>query len=242
MLYIALFITGALSWFISTVAAGGAATLLIPIIGFLLGAQYVAPIISLAAICSNPARAWLFREHVDWKVIAYLMPGSLVGAFFGAWSFSFLDPKWIQVVLAFFLISYVFQYKFGKSELSFKVKKIWFFPLGGLISFLSGLVGATGPILNPFMLNYGLKKEQLVGTKSINSLAMQLTKLTTYTLFGVISLEVVQYGILLGLGAVVGVFIARKHLFNIAHERFQFYTMIMMLVAGVLMLAKLFIN
>ncbi len=238
MIYIALILCGAIAWFISTVAAGGAATLLIPIIGFLLGAQYVAPIISLASICSNPARAWLFRDHINWKVIAYLMPGSLIGAFLGAWSFSFLDPKWIQIAIAIFLISYVFQYKFGLSTIKLAVKRFWFFPLGIVISFLSGLIGATGPILNPFMLNYGLKKEQLVGTKSINSLAMQLTKLTTYTIFGVLTLQIAIYGILLGIGAIIGVFIARHHLLKIDHERFRFYTMLMMFIAGILMLLK----
>ncbi len=238
MIYLALILCGAIAWFISTVAAGGAATLLIPIIGFLLGAQYVAPIISLASICSNPARAWLFRDHIDWKVITFLMPGSLIGAFIGAWSFSFLDPKWIQIAIAIFLISYVFQYKFGKTTLNFMVKNYWFFPLGLVISFLSGLIGATGPILNPFMLNYGLEKEQLVGTKSVNSLAMQLTKLTTYTIFGVLTYEIAVYGILLGIGAIIGVFIARHHLFKIDHERFRLYTMLMMFIAGVLMLIK----
>ena len=238
MLYLALILCGAIAWFISTIAAGGAATLLIPVIGFLLGAQYVAPIISLASICSNPARAWLFRDHIDWKVIAILMPGSLIGAFLGAWSFSFLDPKWIQIAIAIFLISYVLQYKFGSSRLKFSVKRYWFFPLGITISFLSGLIGAAGPILNPFMLNYGLEKEQLVGTKSINSLVMQLTKLTTYTFFGVLTLQIVIYGIMLGFGAIIGVVAARHHMFKIDHEQFHFYVMSVMFIAGVLMLIK----
>ena len=238
MLYLALIISGAIAWFISTVAAGGAATLLIPIVGFLLGAQYVAPIISLAALCSNPTRAWLFRHDVDWQVIRYLLPGSLIGAFLGAWSFSFLDPKWLQIILGLFLISYVFQYQFGKSKRTFKFTKKLFFPLGVSVSFLSGLVGATGPVLNPFMLNYGLKKEHLVGTKSINSLVMQLTKITTYSLFGILTLQVAIYGVLLGLGAILGVFAARHHLLKIDPQRFQFYTMIMMFFAGVLMMIK----
>ena len=77
------------------------------------------------------------------------------------------------------------------------------------VSFLSGLVGATGPILNPFMLSYGTEKEHLVATKSLNSLIMQSTKLTTYTIFGAITWQTGVYGILLGWGAVLGVYIAR---------------------------------
>ena len=58
-----------------------------------------------------------------------------------------------------------------------KMKLKWFFPLGLIVSFLSGLIGATGPIHNPFMINYGITKEYLIGTKAVNSLSMQITKL-----------------------------------------------------------------
>jgi uncharacterized membrane protein YfcA len=69
---------------------------------------------------------------------------------------------------------------------------------------------------------------------------MQLTKLTTYTIFGALSWQAGIYGILLGLGAVAGVFIAREHLLNIHLERFRNYTLTIMAISGVLMLAKAF--
>jgi uncharacterized membrane protein YfcA len=46
MIYLIIFLSGTVAWVISTAAAGGAAILLIPVIGFLLGAQLVPPIIS----------------------------------------------------------------------------------------------------------------------------------------------------------------------------------------------------
>ena len=64
-----LFTLGLACWFFSTVAAGGAATILIPIITLFLGAQMVAPIISVAAIIANPTRVYAFRNFIDWKVI-----------------------------------------------------------------------------------------------------------------------------------------------------------------------------
>ena len=57
MIFLFLFFLGLICWFISTVAAGGAAAILIPIIAFLLGVQMVAPIISVAALITNPTRA-----------------------------------------------------------------------------------------------------------------------------------------------------------------------------------------
>ena len=82
MIYLILFLSGTVAWTISTAAAGGAATLLIPVIGFLLGAQFVPPIISIASIIANPSRVFFFYQYIDWKVIRYLMPGSLLGGNF----------------------------------------------------------------------------------------------------------------------------------------------------------------
>lgn len=229
---------GLIAWFFSTVAAGGAATLLIPVITFLLGAQMVAPIISIAALFANPSRAVIFRKNIDWQVIRYLLPGSIIGAVMGSWSLTQTNTQIIQILLGLFLITYVLQDWFSKVKLAIKMKLIWFFPLGLSVSFLSGLIGATGPVHNPFMLNYGLEKEHLVGTKAINSLIMQLTKLISYGAFGALSLQIASFGVALGLGAVVGVFLARKQLSRVDSQQFRQYTLILMFISGIAMLYK----
>lgn len=240
MSFILLFILGLLAWFFSTVVAGGAATLLIPIITFLLGAQMVAPVISVAALIANPSRAFIFRHHVDWQVIRYLLPGIIIGAIIGAWFLTRINVQIIQILLGIFLISYVLQDKLSTSKLAIKMKLVWFLPLGFSVSFLSGLIGATGPVQNPFMLSYGLEKEQLVGTKAINSFIMQLTKLISYGAFGALSIKIASYGVVLGVGAIIGVFLARKHLKNIDVLQFRQYTLALMFFFGLVMLFKAF--
>ena len=238
MIYLLLFLLGIIAWFFSTIAAGGAATLLIPIIAFILGAELVAPIISVATVLANPSRAYLFRKHIDWRVITYLLPGSIIGAIIGAWSLTNINSQLIQIIIGLFLITYVLQDKLTKTRLGIKMRLRWFFPLGFIVSFLSGLIGATGPLHNPFMLSYGLVKERLVGTKAINSLMMQLTKLISYGTFGILSLEIAGFGSALGTGAIVGIFLARKHLQNIELSHFKNYTMAIMFICGVVLLIK----
>lgn len=238
MIFALLFILGCLAWFFSTVAAGGAATLLIPIISFLLGTQIVAPTLAVAALIANPSRAFIFRHHVDWQVIRYLLTGSVIGAIIGAWFLTQINSRLMQIILGLFLISYVLQDKFSKTKLTVKMKLYWFFPLGFSVSFLSGLIGATGPVHNPFMLNYGLEKERLIATKAINSFVMQLVKLISYGAFGALSLQILGYGFALGAGAVVGIYMARKHLEKIKIEQFRQYTLILMFFCGVVMLIK----
>lgn len=238
MVIIILFILGLVAWFFSTIAAGGAATFLIPLIAFLLGAQLVAPVISLAALIANPSRVYVFRKNIDWRVIRYLIPGSILGAILGAWSFSQANTQIIQIILGVFLICYVANEKLKKAQYTYKMRLQWFFPLGFCVSFLSGLVGATGPIHNPFMLNYGLSKENLTGTKALNSLFMQITKIISYSFFGALTLEIAGYGIILGCGAIFGILLARQHLKKINSASFKEYMLTFMLLCGISMLIK----
>lgn len=83
-------------------------------------------------------------------------------------------------------------------------------------------------------------KEHLIGTKATNSIAMQLTKLISYGAFGALNQEVFCYGILLGVGAIIGVFLARQHLSNIEVEHFHQYSLILMFTCGVAILLKAF--
>ena len=233
-----LFTLGLVCWFFSTVAAGGAATILIPIITLFLGAQMVAPIISVAAIIANPTRVYAFRKFIDWKVIFYLLPGSIIGAVLGSWSFSRADTQTIQIILGLFLMSFAIENKLKTTKNIIEMKLKWFFPLGLIVSFLSGLIGATGPIHNPFMINYGITKEYLIGTKAVNSLSMQITKLIAYGFFGILTIEILGYGIMIGIGAVIGIYLAKNHLQKIDINQFRYYTTSIMFFCGVIMLVK----
>lgn len=241
MSYLILAVAGCLAWVISTLAAGGAATLLIPVIGFLLGPQLVAPVISVASIMANPSRVLFFHDQIDWHLLRWLVPGSIAGAVLGAWLFTQLRVEWLQIVLGLFLITYVLQDRFAETRLNLGIKPFWFFPIGVLVSFLSGLTGATGPVLNPFLLSYGLQKEQLVGTKAVNSFIMQISKLSTYTVFGVLTLQSGSYGVVLGVGAIFGIYLARLHLLRIEAEQFTLYVHLLMFFSGCLMLGMAFI-
>ncbi|WP_227672310.1 hypothetical protein [Psychrobacter urativorans] len=79
-----------------------------------------------------------------------------------------------------FLVSTIFQYKFGKVNKTFDMPKVGFIPLGFIIAFMSTLVGGLGPILNPFYMNAGLEKENLIATKTANSFFVGIVQIGSY--------------------------------------------------------------
>lgn len=114
----------------------------------------------------------------------------------------------------------------------------YFLPLGLVTAFASGLIGAMGPLKNPFLLNYGLEKESLIATKAFNGLLMQLVKLGTYITFSAVSLELAFYGVAAGFGGIIGVTLAKRRLNQVSFKKFRKYTLLVMFLCGLVLVIK----
>ena len=73
-------------------------------------------------------------------------------------------------MLALFLISTAWQYRMGVRPRSFSMRLPWFVPVSFASGLTSAVVGASGLLVNPFYLNYGLMKEAMLATRAANSL------------------------------------------------------------------------
>ena len=238
LLLLVLFLAGAITFSISTISGGGGALMLIPLLNFLVGTTKTAPIINLGAFISRPTRIIIFWKNIIWKVFWYYVPSAMLGAFLAAWFFSEIKIAWLQIIIALFLISTFFQYRFGKKERSFKVLLWYFIPLGFIVSIIGTFTGGMGPVLNPFYLNAGITKEALVGTKAANSFFLGLAQISSYTFFGLLTAELWIYGISLGIGATAGNLIGKKILSKMSSLTFRKLVISIMVISGVLLLIK----
>jgi uncharacterized protein len=227
-----------IGYIISTIGGGGGSLLLVPIVSFVLGSRTVAPVLSLGEMLSRPVRLVIFWKHIDWGVAKFYIPGSVVGAFLGAYLFAHIELKWLQIVVGLFLISTVFQYRFGQKERSFPMRALFFLPIGFIVSLFSALVGATGPVENPFYLNYGLEKEGMIATKTINSFVAGLVELSTFTFFGVLTRDLWGYGIAIGIAAGIGSFVGKRILGKLESKTFRKIVIVVMVLSGVALIYR----
>jgi uncharacterized membrane protein YfcA len=111
-----------------------------------------------------------------------------------------------------------------------------FLPLGFFVALFSGIVGELGPVLNPFFVNYGIEKERLIATKSVNSVVMQFVKLGSYTAFGALRWEFVGYGIVVGIAASLASWTGKKFLSRLNGKSFRRGMVVVMMITGCAML------
>lgn len=234
-----LFLGGIVGYIISTIGGGGGSLLLVPLVNAFLTPRMAAPVLNLGAFIGRPVRLVLFWKEIQWPVVLYYAPAALAGAFLSGWLFSELQLEWLQGVVALFLISTIFQYRFGKQAATFRMKHWYFVPLGFGIAFLSTLVGAVGPVLNPFYLNAGIDKEEMIATKTANSFLMGVVQIGTYAFFGELYGQLWVYGAALGLGATFGNVIGKQLLKRMSKLHFRRAVIIVMVISGVAMLVPL---
>ena len=235
---LALFCAGFLSWAISTLAAGGGSLLIVAAISFIIGGQMIAPVITLTSLMASPARMILLWDQIDWRLVRWYRPGAASGAASGAavggWAFSRAGAQWIELALALFLLSTLWQYRFGERERSFTMRLPWFVPVSFISGLISAMVGASGLLANPFYLNYGLVKEAMLATRAVNSLAIQVVKLISYGMFGMLTWPVVRHGLAAGTGAVVAIWLAHHWLQLLSSQRFRQLAVVVMVLGGLM--------
>ena len=234
--FILLALAGFVAWIVSTIAGGGGAMLLVPLTGFIVGAQAVAPVVTLASLIGGGGRLLVFRRSVDWTVVGWGIPGAIVGALLGAVSFAHAPADWLQVLVGLFLVSTVLQYRFGRRERTFRARKWWFLPAEIVVGFVSGLIGAVGPVMNVLYLNAGITKERMVGTKSAISMTMHLVKIGGYTALGAMSGRLWLFGVAAGLGALVSNWLARRLLRGMRERSFRAIVIGFMALSGLVMI------
>jgi uncharacterized membrane protein YfcA len=231
-----LFTAGFFSWAVSTLSAGGGSFLLLAAASQMLGGQAVAPVVSMSSLMASPARIITLWRHIRWSLAAWYVPGAAAGAVLGGWLLTRMPSPWIEICLAAFLLSTVWQYRMGARSTSFPMSLPWFIPVSFCSGTISGVVGASGLLANPFYLNYGLIKEEMLATRAVNSLAIQLVKLASYGAFGVLNEPVLRYGMAAGIGAVLAICVANRWLAFLSTRRFRQLAIAAMAVAGLLIL------
>lgn len=242
VIYITIFLAGTIAYIISTLSGGGGSLLLVPVISFLIGGKATAPVINLGNLIGEPIRIALFWKYIDWKITRYYLPPAIAGTVLSAWIFSNIKLEWLQIAVGLFLISTIFQYRFGKKERSFKMRPAGFIPLGFGIGFFSTLIGAVGPVLNPFYLNYGLEKERMIATKTVNSFFVGLVQISSYTILGSLYGKLWMYGIVLGIGASVGNWLGKTFLKRITGKTFRIFVLVIMVISGTILIVKQLFN
>lgn len=158
-------------------------------------------------------------------------------AVLGALLLKLLNPAYIQVLMAFVLLSNLPQIlrKAQDPEKS-ESSRLAILGIGGAAGFLSGLTGAVGVLFNRFYLSHGLTKQEIVATRATNEVLIHVAKLLIYWHLGVMDATAIRVGAIVAAGAILSSVSLKPILGKIPHALFARIGYAAMVISGAALL------
>lgn len=165
---------------LAAIAGMGGGVLLISVMPGFLPPPAIVPVHGLVQVVSTGTRAWFGFSHIEWSVFRAFLCGGIIGAAIGSQCIKSVPAELIPLLLGTFILIVTWMPTF-ELETRIPAKFFWF---GGIQTFLSLFVGATGPLLSLFLLREGLGRDRLVVTHALLMTIVHLLKVTTFGLVG----------------------------------------------------------
>jgi uncharacterized membrane protein YfcA len=166
--------------FIAAALGLGGGMLVLAVMALVLPPMVLIPVHGVVQLGSNLGRAILMARHVLYLVVPAFITGAAIGAAIGAHVLLAL-PLWLLLAL---LAVFVLYGTWSPGFRSTKPGRGKFLAVGAVSSFVTMFVGATGPLIAPFVSAACDERRQVVATHATLMSAQHGIKVVAFGLLG----------------------------------------------------------
>lgn len=159
--------------------SSGGALIILAVTSSVLPVGAVVPIHSTLLIGSTASRAFVFRDHVDWRIAGPFLAGSAIAVALASRLFFALPDTAIAIAIATVMLVAIWLPAIRWRP---RIRHPWVV-VGFVHSFFSTLF-AYGALLHAVMLHTGLARREIVGTMAAALTGMSLFKILGYSVNG----------------------------------------------------------
>ncbi|NPV89555.1 MAG: sulfite exporter TauE/SafE family protein [Firmicutes bacterium] len=233
-LYLLLFIGSFLAAAVSGAAGFGGALLLLPLLTKTLGTTLAVPILTIAQLIGNLARAALGYKEIKWKPVILFTLGAVPMSIVGALSFIAVPKDLITRGIGFVIVLFVTLKYFNILRL--ETNNCIMFIGGGIVGLISGLVGSAGPIGAALFLSLNLSPISYIASEAVTATAMHIAKTFIYQKYLGIGLKGLEIGLFLGVAMISGTWAGKKVIDKLPKEKFVKFVGVLLVVVGLQMI------
>ncbi len=216
---------------IAGVAGFGSGVLLLPIIAWTLGLRAAVPVLTVTMLIGNAARIWWSRDEIDLAAAKRFLLGAVPATALGGLLYVGTSTSWLGRIIGAFLFASVLLRHVLRSS-SFTMRLEHFPLLGAGTGFVSALVVATGPLVTPFFLAYGLRRGAYIATEAACALGMHVTRGAVLARYALLTRDTIAVGCVLGGTMVAGAWIGRRVLDRMSERAFIIAIEALLVVMG----------
>lgn len=179
----------------------------------------IVPVHGVVQLGSNAGRVFFMRQHINWRIVAYFVAGSLIGGFVGGQVVVALPAPTLQLFLGLFVLYSLWG---PMPKLAEGSKGMGLVASGGALStLLTMFVGATGPFVTVVVRQFKLPRMAHVGTFSSCMVAQHLIKIIVFGILGFSFAAYLPLIIAMVITGFAGTYAGRHFLQKSTDERFQ---------------------
>lgn len=225
--YLIIALLGLITETIAAMVGFGDKLALIAILTLFIDIKKAVAIAAIYSLFAYSIRIFFYRKSFDkelfLKMLRFLIPGIIIGLVV----FYSLKPQNLKLILAIFLLGFVI-YKLFVKKTKIHIKELGL----GIGIFIFGLVeatvGAAGPILAIFLLNYGKKKEGFVCFAASILLVSSIIRLSVYTYNNELSVSHLPLIGLLVAVSITGNYIGKRLLKKMSGKIFEYLILLLL--------------
>ncbi len=230
-----LFAAAFLAAAVSGAAGFGGALLLLPLLVATVGVTQAVPLLTIAQLIGNLSRAGFGFTQIRWKPVGLFLLGAVPFSIVGALSFVRLPKDLVTRSIGAAILVFVALKYFGLLEI--KRGRAVLVGGGGVVGFLSGLVGSAGPLGAAIFLSLGLPPVAYVASEAATALVMHAVKTAVYQHYIVLDREFWGLAALMGVAMVLGTWSANRVIERMPRATFQrFVAILLATIAGYMMI------
>jgi uncharacterized membrane protein YfcA len=235
VLYVLVLVLGLAAGALSGIIGSGSSIILLPVLVYQFGPKQAVPIMAVAALMSNVAKAVAWWRQVDWRAFAaYSIPG-VPAAALGARTLLILPAHVVDVALGVLFLGMI-PIRRWLHVRSIRLT-LWQLALAGAaIGYLTGIVLSTGPLSIPAFAFFGLTKGALLSTEAASSLALMISKVVTFQQLGALPTTALLQGLIIGASVMAGAFIGKQIVERMSVHTFEYLLDALLVVSGLSLL------
>lgn len=186
------------------------------------------PIHGIIQLTSNGSRAWFLRRQIAWGAVVRFAWPLLPAGVLGIWVARSIPPAAGQIGIGVFVLIATLTQK--KPSIAGGPERARLaLPLGGaLVGFFSIVVGATGPLLGPFVLALNLGSEGTVATLAACQIFQHGSKVLLFGITGFSFAKLLVPTLCLCGAAVIGSAIGTRLLDRVPERTFRSVVRVML--------------
>lgn len=235
---------GALAVGLAKTAFGGLGLVSAALFASVLPARESTGTLLLVLILGDIIAIYLYRSHVEWRVLARLSPSVVVGVLSGVLVLAAIDDaglrKLIGGLVLFMVVGHLAVQRMRRTaeeELTHLPRPITH-AFGALAGLTSMVANAGGPVMTVYLLNMELGVLAFIGTNAWFFAGVNLLKLPFSTWLGLVSTDALALLAVLAPAVAIGAYLGRLLMRRLNQRTFQTISLVSATVVGLNLLLR----